>query len=461
MEENHLHKIRVRRGTNSQRKQVLFEDGELVYINDIKRLYVGDLKTNGGIKTSNNNQIIPKKEKPVESDIGDILFNKLNKSVFIVDRDENLLEIMGSLDDYNKFKERLDALEDLLNRLETDCCNLDFALDTDDSENILTDYGDWIRVKYGEIVKISCSQPIISSKYLNLKTGKTYILDISNTTSDPDIIFENNLIDRDINTPPQNIKIIKESVLTSSNIKILEITDTTIKFFVDPLSIEKYIGAGVYIYYDIQNDCEYTQEKNIFVGGIAINFSSSIKVEKLYLNEYKQLNSDINIIENTRQNNNLYQIFDRNTNLYPFNTECWFLFYFKTNNIGSEFHITMVDKYPSLINENNLNQIYHSFLNNKTNSIMYGGMYLFWHPKNMDLNIWSKTSTDILLFPVYDTQEHVNSPNRFFNKINIKPNLKQIKSVLVEKNILSQFSPMPVDYTGIFYDKNPNFIQIF
>lgn len=34
-------KIKVRRGTDAQRKQVIFEDGELVLCSDIERLYAG------------------------------------------------------------------------------------------------------------------------------------------------------------------------------------------------------------------------------------------------------------------------------------------------------------------------------------------------------------------------------------------------------------------------------------
>ena len=34
--------IKVKRGSEAQRKTVTFKDGELAYSNDIKRLFVGD-----------------------------------------------------------------------------------------------------------------------------------------------------------------------------------------------------------------------------------------------------------------------------------------------------------------------------------------------------------------------------------------------------------------------------------
>jgi hypothetical protein len=449
MEEKHLHKIRVRRGTNSQRKQVLFEDGELVYINDIKRLYVGDLKTNGGIKTSNNNQIIPKKEKPVESDIGDILVNKLNKSVFIVDRDENLLQIMGSLDDYNKFKERLDVLEDLLNRLQVECCSLEFALDTDDSVPILADFGDWIKVKDPIVPSVvTCKSPIIASKYLKLKSNKNYTLDILNPNSDPDIVFFNNLTDRDTNDIPQNIKIVESSITTSTNIKVLETTDTTIKFSVDALPLGTSIGMGVFIDYNIQNECGSIQNEKGSIGGLVYNTNMSISSTKI--DERKRYSS-------SRKDYNMYQIIDPITNEYPWEKEGWFLFYFVDwhSKIPAKFYITMVDRFPTVKDGIvNINKYYYGPISDSE------GVYMFYHHKNTDLNIWATAMVDTIwsVFPIYNTTEHPKSPNRFFTDINVKPTMKHVRQMFNEKGGFLYAK----DVTDIYKDTTtPSFIKIF
>lgn len=90
MDEHHLRRIRIRRGTNSQRKQVLLEEGEFVYVNDIKRLYVGDNEKFGGYRVSNINHVINNAYIPKNSDIGDILYNKSDKSTYIIDKDGKL-----------------------------------------------------------------------------------------------------------------------------------------------------------------------------------------------------------------------------------------------------------------------------------------------------------------------------------------------------------------------------------
>jgi hypothetical protein len=50
-------KFKLRRGTDSQRKSVTFRSGELVYTYDIKRCFIGDGVTLGGLPISNINTI--------------------------------------------------------------------------------------------------------------------------------------------------------------------------------------------------------------------------------------------------------------------------------------------------------------------------------------------------------------------------------------------------------------------
>ena len=41
--------MRLRRGTDVQRQEIIFEVGELIYVTDTKDVYVGDGVTAGGI----------------------------------------------------------------------------------------------------------------------------------------------------------------------------------------------------------------------------------------------------------------------------------------------------------------------------------------------------------------------------------------------------------------------------
>jgi hypothetical protein len=59
MHEKHLRKLKIRRGNDDQRKVTLFEEGELVFVKDTERVYVGDDTTLGGNKISNKYKIRP------------------------------------------------------------------------------------------------------------------------------------------------------------------------------------------------------------------------------------------------------------------------------------------------------------------------------------------------------------------------------------------------------------------
>lgn len=446
MQEKHIHKLRIRRGSNSQRKEVRFEDGELVYVNDKKKLYVGDMKTVGGIKASNNNQIILKKELPINADTGDILYNKLHRAVYIVNKSEELESVIFSSDDYYKYLKQIEDLEALLENLEKFCCNKDFALDTDDGINILADYGDWIVAKYPDFFVSVCKSPIISSKYLKLKSNKTYTLDITNYNSDSDIIFTNNLVDRDINTTIQPIKIVENSVVASSNLKILEITDTTIKFYTDPLPNSISIGMNVFIDYNIENDCGALQTEKGSIGGYVYN--SILTLLSRNIDEVKKEASNFKY--------QMYQILDPITKDYPWDKGCWFLFYFNSFDEFDNYYITMFDKFPIISNGSpNVN----SYIYGPIGPVKYKGMYLFYHPINTDLNIWNNGygNNEWRVFPVYNTKEHPNSPNRFFTNVNIKPSVQQLQTMLLQKGLTYE-----KDYTDI-YNNNvvPSFIKIF
>lgn len=79
-------KIKVRRGTDDQRKQVIFEDGELVLCSDIERLYVGDGETYGGILLSNKCYVINDvdvNDTPSFVKGGDLVYDDTNHAFYI------------------------------------------------------------------------------------------------------------------------------------------------------------------------------------------------------------------------------------------------------------------------------------------------------------------------------------------------------------------------------------------
>ena len=71
-----ISKTKIRRGTNIQRKQVIFDQGELVYTTDTKRLFVGTGTTTGGIV--NGSQVHPPISNyyslsTIDAEVGDLI----------------------------------------------------------------------------------------------------------------------------------------------------------------------------------------------------------------------------------------------------------------------------------------------------------------------------------------------------------------------------------------------------
>ena len=80
-------KIKVRRGTELQRVQNTFEEGEIIYSVDKKRIFVGDDTTLGGVPVSNRNYIVDSLGiPPIPPDEvleGDIIFDKSSSRTYI------------------------------------------------------------------------------------------------------------------------------------------------------------------------------------------------------------------------------------------------------------------------------------------------------------------------------------------------------------------------------------------
>jgi hypothetical protein len=153
MEENHLRKLKIRRGNDNQRKVTLFEEGEPVFIKDTERVFIGDDITVGGIRISNKNFITLDNNKPSGAETNDIFINETNKSGFIIENPSSIIQIFPSLVDIcGNSQEDINNIDSILKRLSAECCNSDLFLATDldtalFSDNILTDNGDTIKVK--------------------------------------------------------------------------------------------------------------------------------------------------------------------------------------------------------------------------------------------------------------------------------------------------------------------------
>jgi len=154
MQEKRLRKLKIRRGNDNQRKVTLFEEGELVFLKDTERVYVGDDTTVGGIKISNKNYFTLNDIKPIGAESEDLYFNEIDKTTYIVDLNGDSIKIISSLSDCcSDIKKHIDIINTLLQRISSECCNPDNFLATDldnvpvFSDNILMDNTDTIRVK--------------------------------------------------------------------------------------------------------------------------------------------------------------------------------------------------------------------------------------------------------------------------------------------------------------------------
>ena len=153
MQEKHLRKLKIRRGNDNQRKVTLFEEGELVFIKDIERVYVGDDTTVGGNKISNKNFLIETSIKPPEAQSGDIFLDQTDITTYMVDLTGGTLKIISSLASCCvNIKKDIDIIDTLLKRISGECCNPDNFLATDldnppvSSDNVLMDNFDTIRI---------------------------------------------------------------------------------------------------------------------------------------------------------------------------------------------------------------------------------------------------------------------------------------------------------------------------
>ena len=86
MIDRRITKFKLRRGTDDQRKTVIFEEGELVYTTDTNKIYVGTGFTSGGIIVANTITYTTT-SIPAGSTPNDLYYSEKDKRLYIIDAD--------------------------------------------------------------------------------------------------------------------------------------------------------------------------------------------------------------------------------------------------------------------------------------------------------------------------------------------------------------------------------------
>ena len=122
MIDQRIGKIKVRRGTDSQRITNVFEEGEVIYSVDKKRIFVGDDVTLGGVPVSNRNYIIESLGFPpiLPDDVlgGDIIFEKSTENTYITNWNGTEYELL-LIGDGNCCIRLKNQIDDLYTKLRT------------------------------------------------------------------------------------------------------------------------------------------------------------------------------------------------------------------------------------------------------------------------------------------------------------------------------------------------------
>lgn len=116
-------KIRIRRGTDAQRKSVIPQEGELVYSIDKKRLYIGDDTALGGVSVSNKNYITSSVNDPpnvpYNALYGDIIHQATEHKTYIIGYDTDNTKLKPFLiSDPNSINDKEFNVDDLITRLQ-------------------------------------------------------------------------------------------------------------------------------------------------------------------------------------------------------------------------------------------------------------------------------------------------------------------------------------------------------
>ncbi len=335
-------------------------------------------------------------------------------------------------------------------------------------------------------IDVNCKYPIISPKTFTLKPSTTYTLDITNINSSPDIVFSDGKPDRDSNTPKQDISIISSSVSASTDIDILQITTTTIRFSTTPLPAGASARIGSYIVYDIINSLCGTKTSNDpnnesvvgggggegeggggggggeGGGGVIISGTTQSTGTRVVAGFLGQVTVEGNVPLTFTK----YPQLEQKTNQYPWEQSGWYLFVMDTYNVEDQFYITQISKPYTDINTGLFTQdkYYNGLIGPVGDNSNEGNcVFIFWHPENTNLDIWGVSQTNgsgysfgcVRAFKPSITNEF--DSNRYFLDPNIKPTSTEVKACLSTLN--SPYKDYKVDITNNYTGTNrPSFI---
>lgn len=311
---------------------------------------------------------------------------------------------------------------------------------------------DGLGVSNTAVVKLSviCKPPIKVARNLNLAGGGTYNLDITNPNSAPGaIVFVGGLGDRDVNIPPQPIRIIPGSITKSSNITINLTSNTVINFTVAAPAGGTSTAIGTFIDYELENTtCGLKSTDKSSTGGSSNN--SNIRIVQGYLG--------VTIREsNVPRSFTKYPMFDLATKDYPWDNEGWFIFTFDTYHVPDEYYITMVSKpYKNISGNWTTDKSFHGLIGPIGDRLNQGnGRFLFFKDKGKNLDCWGATPNSGSAYMMGCVQAYkpsitdVKDPARYFPDISTPPTNAEVAACLGNVGA-APFNNTAVDYTGTF-----------
>jgi hypothetical protein len=323
-------------------------------------------------------------------------------------------------------------------------------------------------------VSVFCKPPIIVDKIFKLQQNKTYTLDILNPNCHPDeIIFKDDLVDRDVNFPQQSIKIAPNSVVVTGNIDLIETTDTTIKFKTKIISSSTETTALTYKI--INNLCQLdnTQKFDLIAGGSpdnptggggtggsagsgnGPNISTGV-ITTLTLTSYvRTLGSALYIKVPTSYTQYIFA--DSVTNSDLSESGGWYSLCFSNYTAPDKFYIIMRGK-PKLESNNtftNRQDLYRG----QIGPIGGKGRFVFYKPEFYNLELWVDTDLSGSVFTVGITKIFNPVNNIQYADPNNRPTASEIVKCLDyirsksnqdrEKEIYVNSTDYSNTYTGI------------
>jgi len=177
MEEKHLRRIILRKGYDSQRRQVILEEGELVYTVDGNRIFVGDQQTLGGSSVTNKTIISNDGTNEIPQSL-DLVYDTTTHQTSIIGADGFPIILDTTSDE---IWEKLKFIDEILTKVEDECCNTACALITDDNVIVLTDYGDWFKLCEPKVTAVSW---VIQPINITINEAQTATFTVSATSTE-------------------------------------------------------------------------------------------------------------------------------------------------------------------------------------------------------------------------------------------------------------------------------------